>query len=181
MERIDRIYDGLLVLRFRGGDHKALDILVKRHHIHLCNHAFWYVGDKDLAKDIVQDSWMKAIKKINNLKNPDKFSSWMMTIVTRKSLDVLRKVKWERSQQRENSRSGKNHDLGSKEDERPEMMTKLKKGIKELSADHQLVLRLFYIQEYTMNEIGSILEISPGAVKSRLYHAREKLKTLVKQ
>lgn len=180
MEKIDRIYDGLLVLRFRGGDPKAIDLLVKRHHNRLCTHAYWYAGDMDLAKDIVQDCWIKAIGKIKKLENPDKFGSWMMTIVTRKSLDVLRKRNQERGAKEEIFKAEKSDKTGSMEDQRSVLLAKLKTGIDKLNPDHQIVLRLFYVQEYSMNEISGILNISPGIVKSRLFHAREKLKTLIK-
>jgi RNA polymerase sigma-70 factor (ECF subfamily) len=56
----------------------------------------------------------------------------------------------------------------------------IKTAIKQLSADHRLILRLFYLEEHSLLEIGSILELSVGTVKSRLFHAREKLKSLLK-
>ena len=53
-------------------------------------------------------------------------------------------------------------------------------AISELSENQQMVLRLFYKEDYSLNEMSDILEISVGTVKSRLFHAREELKTILK-
>ncbi|GGD36992.1 RNA polymerase sigma factor [Muriicola marianensis] len=180
MEKLDRIFDGLLVLKFKGGDQKAMDILIKRHQKRLLSQARWYTGDAESAKDIVQDSWIKAMRKIHRLKDPNKFGSWMMTIVTRQSVDVLKKEQKELGRKKEIGRSGVPGATETKSDQRKQLLLKLKLAIEELKTDHQMVLRLFYLQEYSLREISEILKISPGTVKSRLYHAREKLKTVLK-
>ena len=45
-----------------------------------------------------------------------------------------------------------------------------------LNKQHKTVLSLYYLEEMSIAEVAEILDISPGTVKSRLYHAREKLK-----
>lgn len=59
-------------------------------------------------------------------------------------------------------------------------MHKLLRAIPELTNDLQQVLYLFYTDNYALNEISEILNISVGTVKSRLFHARGKLKTIFK-
>ncbi len=180
MEKINRIFDGLLVLQYKGGNGKAMDTLIKRYHGQLCRHAFWYTRDMDMAKDIVQDCWQKALGNINKLKDPNKFGSWMMTIVTRRSLDVLNKIKRERTLKEDIRLVMETPSQESGGNLNTELLNQLKAGIQSLSIEHQMILRLFYLQQYSMNEISEILEISSGTVKSRLYHAREKLKTYLK-
>ncbi len=180
MEKLDRIYDGLLVLKFKGGDQKAIETLINRHQKRLLSQAYWYTRDSELAKDIVQDSWIKAIGKIRKLRDPNKFGSWIMTIVTRHSLDLLKKKQQELGKKKEIWNTGGTGPLESGKEQNLELMSILKLAIEELSPDHQLVLRLFYLQEFTLKEISEILNLSAGTVKSRLYHAREKLKTLIK-
>ncbi len=60
------------------------------------------------------------------------------------------------------------------------VLQKLQLMIRVLPKDQQVVLRLFYTEEYSLKEISEILEISVGAVKSRLFHARERLKISLK-
>lgn len=60
------------------------------------------------------------------------------------------------------------------------VLQKLQLMIRVLPKDQQVVLRLFYTEQYSLKEISEILEISVGAVKSRLFHARERLKISLK-
>jgi RNA polymerase sigma-70 factor (ECF subfamily) len=77
------VFDELLVLQYQSGDQKALDLLVKRYHAKLCRHAFWYTKDLDGAKDVVQESWRVIVNKMDGLRDPRAFESWVMSIVTR--------------------------------------------------------------------------------------------------
>jgi len=173
----DRIFDALLVLQYKAGDKKALGMLVKRHHFRFCSHANWYLKDTDASKDVVQDCWVIIIKKLGNLRDPNSFSSWAMRIVTRKSIDFLKqnKTKNEKLKQFQFSNSE-----DTVKDDKIGVIIKLQQTIKRLPNDQQIVLRLFYTQDYSLQEISDILDISVGTVKSRLYHAREKIKTILK-
>jgi len=152
--------------------------LVNRHHKKLCRHAYWYVHDFDTSKDIVQDCWGTIINKLHGLKDPNAFGSWAMRIVTRKSLDFLNRD----SRKRENLKQHcPNNDQEDIEENRTTEIGLLKKAIWTLSEDQQVVLRLFYTEDYSLKEITTILDISLGTVKSRLFHAREKLKTIIKK
>ncbi|MGB5499335.1 MAG: RNA polymerase sigma factor [Maribacter sp.] len=172
----NKIFDALLVLQYQSGDKKALGMLVKRHHNRFCNHANWYLHDLDASKDVVQDCWGIIFNKLVNLRDPNSFSSWAMRIVTRKSIDYLK----QKITKREKLKQYQYTNLeGTKNEENTEII-KLQQAIKSLPNNQQIVLRLFYTQEYSLIEIGNILDISVGTVKSRLFHAREKLKTIYK-
>jgi RNA polymerase sigma-70 factor (ECF subfamily) len=175
MKNSKKIFDGLLVMRYQTGDSRALAILVKRYQSDFCRYACWYTHDIEMARDVVQDSWSIIIAKLGTLKNPDSFRSWAMRIVTRKAQDQLRSSGRIRSLKKQHYPIIE--DGGAEEELRAEQIKRLHVAIKELNFDQQLVLRLFYTQEYSLKEISTILEISVGTVKSRLYHAREKLKS----
>lgn len=172
----NKIFDALLVLQYQSGDKKALGMLVKRHHNRFCSHANWYLSDLDASKDVVQDCWGIIMNKLSNLRDPNSFSSWAMRIVTRKSIDNLRQNKTKREKLRQYQYTN----LEVTYNEENTEIIKLRQAIKSLPNDQQIVLRLFYTQEYSLIEIGHILDISVGTVKSRLFHAREKLKTILK-
>jgi RNA polymerase sigma-70 factor (ECF subfamily) len=53
-------------------------------------------------------------------------------------------------------------------------------AIKSLPTEQQMVLKLFYVEDYALKEISELLKISVGTTKSRLFHAREKLKQQLK-
>lgn len=173
----NKTFDGLLVLQYRSGKKQALGLLVKRYHKKLCRHSFGYTHDIDASKDIVQDSWSTIIHKLDSLREPNLFGSWAFRIVTRRSLDFVRKKK------REIEKVNSYPDLQNEDDAKVDKESDIKRlqlMIQVLPKDQQVVLRLFYTEEYSLKEIAEILEISVGTVKSRLFHAREKLKTILK-
>ncbi|MBT8183777.1 MAG: RNA polymerase sigma factor [Eudoraea sp.] len=177
MRDTEKIFDALLVLQYQSGKKKALSILVKRYHVKLCWQAYWYTQDLDISQDIAQDSWAVVIRKIGSLRDPNKFGSWVLRIVTRKSIDYLKNHKRQRDHlktvKRENS-------MEVSLDHRETELAHVRKAIRELPRNQKEVLRLFYTEGYTLKEIGNILDISEGTVKSRLFHAREKLKRILK-
>jgi len=171
------IFDALLILQYKTGDNKAIELLVKRHQKKLLKQAFWYVQDKQIAKDIVQESWSVILRKLYQLKDPNQFRSWAMKITTRNALDFLRKQKIDLEKRKALQPIVTNNTDPTK---REEQIIRLRKAIRELPQNAQEVLRLFYIEEYSLTEIGEILNIAVGTVKSRLFHAREKLKKIIK-
>ena len=173
----NKIFDALLVLQYQSGDKRALGMLVKRHQNRFCSHANRYLSDLDAAKDVVQDCWSIIINKLGSLRNPNSFSSWAMRIVTRKSIDFLKHNKTRREKLKQYQYTNLE---GTNNEEKDTEIIKLQQAIRSLPNDQQIVLRLFYTQEYSLIEISDILDISVGTVKSRLFHAREKLKTIIK-
>lgn len=181
MNKPEKIFDGLLVLQCQKGDKKAFSLLVKRWHAKLCKQAFFYTKDIDVSKDIAQDSWNVIIKRIASLKEPNSFGSWALTIVNRKAIDWFRQHKKNENKLHtyyENSKVNYDTDNNNNSDGGNSKI--VLKAIKKLPENQQIILRLFYVEEYSILEISKILNISKGTVKSRLFYAREKLKSIVK-
>ncbi|WP_103067943.1 RNA polymerase sigma factor [Aquimarina sediminis] len=179
MTDINKTFDSLLVLQCQSGSKKAVPILVKRWHAKLCKQAYWYTRDLEVSKDIAQDSWSTIFLKIGTLKDANCFGNWALTIVTRNAIDWLRKHKKEieglDSYREGNANVIEDNDCKSQNDSEL-----LRSMIKKLPNNQQLVLNLFYIEEYSIKEISDIINVSTGTVKSRLFTAREKLKTILK-
>ena len=181
MKPSKKIEDSWLVTQYCNGHQKAMAVLVKRWHIRFCKRAYTYTYDVDIAKDIAQDAWITILKNIHTIEHPDKFGSWGLTIVTKKSIDWYRKSK--RVQEKKEEILLEENELIKEEKdvfENQLVKEKLKVAIISLSEEQQNVLKLFYIESYGIMEISEILHISKGTVKSRLYYAREKLKTILK-
>lgn len=188
MKSAERVFDGLLVLQCRSGDKKAYSLLVKRWHQKFCKQAYWYMKDINLAKDVAQESWTVIFKKLNTLSDPNSFGSWALSIVNRKAIDALRKD----SRRNENLKSYYEDVKNNDQHETNKNITNdnnptnsgdskiIMRAIKELPDNQQVVLQLFYVEEYPVLEISKILNISKGTVKSRLFYAREKLKSILK-
>jgi RNA polymerase sigma factor (sigma-70 family) len=172
----DKSIDSWLVLQTRAGNKKALRLLVKRWYKKLYKQACWYTKDMDVAKDIVQDCWTIIIKKIDGLKDNASFGSWALSIVTRKSIDSLRKEQREfNNLERYYDSNSRTHHNTNFDDSSENLIGKLRASIKELPVQNQVVLHLFYLEELSIRQISDVLILPEGTVKSRLYNAREKL------
>ena len=185
MSKPEKIFDGLLVLQCQNGQKKAFSLLVNRWHAKLCNQAYFYTKDIDTAKDIAQESWRIIIKKIHRLKEPNNFGAWALTIVNRKAIDWLRyqkrnrekfKVYHQNIQADYDRRIAENTIKDNHIDTDKNTADIILKTIKKLPENQQIILRLFYVEDYSIREIAAILTLSKGTVKSRLFYAREKLK-----
>ena len=179
MGKPDKIVDSLLVISYKAGNKKALDLLVRRWNGKLCAHVFGYVKDWALAKDITQDTWGSVLGKIHMLRDTNSFGSWAMTIAGRKALDTLSKHKkikkevkkkfWEEQTSQDKVDDGKENKI-----------KKIKTVMETLPLEQKMVLKLFYLQEYSLKEISDITNASVNTVKTRLFRAREKIKDELK-
>ena len=179
MDKTDFIKDSWLVEQYLSGHKKALSLLVKRWHLKFCKQAYWYTNDFDLAKDLAQESWTVVIDKLHTLKEPDRFGSWGLSIVNRKSIDWIRKNK-KTKERLELYKLSTQLDNDYETVTGNESSNTIIKAIKDLSENQQIVLKLFYLESYSLNEISKLLNVSKGTVKSRLFYARENLKTIIK-
>ena len=177
--KTDKRTDAKLVEAFQSGNKEALTTLVKRWHLTFCKKAFWLVKDADVAKDIAQDTWQTIIAKIGNLEDTNSFSSWAFRIVYSKSLDVLRKKNVERFKQEEYAKD--QNVIEEDNNDNTTLKKNLLQAIQNLPEQQELVIKLFYLEEYSLKEISKTLHISVGTAKSRLFYAREKLKLILKE
>lgn len=173
----DKRLDASLVKAYQSGNKEALATLVKRWHLIFCNKAFWLVKDADLSKDIAQDTWQTIINKMVTLKDASSFGSWALRIVYSKSLDALRLKSKERLQQY--TLSKEQIVVPEVEDDEFALKDKLINAIQNLPEQQQIVIKLFYLENYSLKEISNALVITEGTAKSRLFYAREKLKSVL--
>jgi len=176
--RTDKHIDAKLVEAYQAGNKEALAGLVKRWHLMFCKKAFWIVKDADLSKDIAQESWQIIINKINTIKDTSSFGSWALRIVYSKSLDHLRTTSRERD--RLKALANEQNTIINEPEDNESVKKQLLKAVKKLPEQQQSVVRLFYTEDYSLKEISKLLNISVGTTKSRLFHAREKLKLILK-
>lgn len=174
----DSQIDTELILDYQSGNKKALAELVKRWHLIFCQNSYWIVKDASLSKDIAQDSWQTIMVKLPTLQKPSSFKSWAFRIVYTKSIDALRRQQLNRIN--ENEYKKENVLVIDDADDLSDLKRNLLHSIKRLPEPQQVVLRLFYTEGYSLKEISTLLQISIGTTKSRLFHAREKLKLILK-
>lgn len=170
-----------LVIQIQNGDNSAFDELY-----HLTSkRAFFvakeFVKNEDDAEDILQDSYIKALAKINELEKPETFVSWFNRIVANKSKDYIKKKKPSLFECDEDETyeviADENTTFSPEENvDKEDLRKTVMQALDELSEDKKACIVMMYYEENSIGEIARCLEIPEGTVKTRLYHGRNELR-----
>jgi len=176
------IEDELLILRCQDGEREALSALVNRWQPRLRAFAWRLTGERETARDVVQDCWMAIVRGLKRLDDPACFRTWAYRIVRNKCADWTRR----RSVQRGADRVLAGSSLASGEGEgtdahEAEEISALRKAMDELSEDQRAILSLHYLDGLSVRAIGETLGVPEGTVKSRLFHARVQLRGVLER
>jgi RNA polymerase sigma-70 factor (ECF subfamily) len=181
--------DAGFVARCRRGDTEAFAVLVRRHQKKMLNVAFRMIGDHDEACDVVQEAFLSAYRAIGKFRGDARFSTWLCGIVLNHSRSHLtQKVARTRREagSLDDPVKSKNGSFlnepcfqeGSIVErlEKRELDEKVQDCIGSLDGEQREVLVLRDIQGFSYEEIGIMLKLPEGTVKSRLFRARNALK-----
>ncbi len=175
----DRVLDGYLVVLIQGGSREAFDRLAHRWTPRLVRFITRTVGRPELARDIVQETWIGAIRGLKRLTDPAQFPSWIYSIARKKCVDMIR---FNQRQRRLVASAQAAAHLDAAIDQggcAPGDAVDLAAAIARLSPEQRDVVNLFYGEDLRVEEIAAVLEVPIGTVKSRLHHARESIKKLI--
>ena len=134
--------------------------------------AYFLTGDNEAIKDIAQESWHTIIRKLDTLRDPSRFGIWVSKIVKGKSVDWIRKQQRHRNIFSELKYSD---NIKIEAEVVDEGVTILRSALKQLAPEQRLIISMHYLDQLSVNGISEVLEIPAGTVKSRLFHARNKL------
>ena len=161
--------DQLLVMDAQDGSAEAMEKLVKRWQKRLWQHALRLTGDETAAWDVTQSAWYDIIRRLRRLHDPASFRAWAYKITTCKSIDWIKKKSRMRSIPQETLET-------LTVEQKPE--TGVDELLEQLDIGKRAILSLYYFEKLSISEIGEVLRIPAGTVKSRLYTARHALKVL---
>jgi RNA polymerase sigma factor (sigma-70 family) len=144
--------------------------------------AYSVIKDRYLAEDVVQETFIKAYKKIDTIEDIEKMGAWLSAIAARTAIDFLRSEKRKNLVLADESiieqMNGHCATSMNTEEEVDARLFKddLNRSMEQLSAEYQAVLVLKVEHGLKENEIASLLQLKSATVKTRLYRARKKLK-----
>ena len=176
-----------LVARAQNGDTEAFNPLVYKYQQKIYNLIYRKVGDRETAEDLCQEVFLKAWQALPNFKEQSVFYTWLYQIAFNCSIDYIRKRNRQRVLRFEELPQNADDTLQMTELQ-PSPCTILEKeelGHVIRKATHQLPLSqrsAFYLrhwEELPIKEIALRLGKSEGTVKTYLYHARRKLRSLL--
>jgi RNA polymerase sigma-70 factor (ECF subfamily) len=172
----ERALDEYLVSLSQAGSIEALDSLARRWTPRLLRYAARVLGGSgeaaEMARDVVQETWVGAIRGLRRLRDPAQFPAWIYGIATRKCADAIRANTRRRRLDARAAAGDAGHEASLALEHRIDLATATR-GLPPL---HRAVVHLFYREDLSVEEIASILRIPAGTVKSRLHHAREALR-----
>lgn len=186
--------DAVFIMRCLAGNADAFGVIVGRHQDKMLNMAYRITSDYQEALDAVQDAFLTAYKNLGKFKGESLFSTWLASIVINHAKNRVRK-----------KGRLKKHECSSIDDplinekgsiaiepadrgptpldslQKNELDMKVQECIGALDEDQRVVIVLREIEEYAYEEIGGMLGLPDGTVRSRLFRARALLKECLKK
>jgi RNA polymerase sigma-70 factor (ECF subfamily) len=181
-----------LIGQVLSGDSAAFGEIVERHEDRLYNTIYRLVGSADDARDLLQDTFVKAYEKLDDFRGGSSLYTWLFRIAVNTSLSHRRRRKWVQmgapAGDDDPNPGNAVADTAAVDPADPliaaETETLVQEAINSLDDEHRTVVVLRDIQHCDYHEIADILEVPPGTVKSRLHRARmmlrERLEPLLK-
>ncbi|MFG1690588.1 RNA polymerase sigma factor [Gemmatimonadota bacterium] len=171
-----QLREALLVLRCQAGDEGAFSDLFDRFSHPTLRYLEGLLG-VDAAADAQQEVWLAVYRGISRLTNPGAFRTWLYQITRHRAIDILRKEKRES----ELLAAVMNEEPVSPEEPANSLLESwdrrsLEAGLAQLSTPHREVLLLRFWEEMGYADIALISGCSVGTVRSRLHHAKRRLR-----
>lgn len=181
--------DAELVTAVRQGDATAYRGLVERYQERIFTLVYGVVRDREEARDVTQDIFVRAFRSINSCREPARFKGWLLSIAMNTAVDATRRTGSRPS-------AGPNSDVilsaaageteGSVHEDTPgrryevgAMYQELLKVLDTLPSDQKQVLLLRELEGLSYREIAEITQSAEGTVMSRLYYARRRLREVL--
>jgi RNA polymerase sigma-70 factor (ECF subfamily) len=166
-----------------NGNVNAFAFLVERYKSMVFTLCIKIVKNREEAEEISQDVFVKAYTNLKNFKGESKFSTWIYKIGYYASLDAVKRNN--RQINTDTIDEIYDGDIGILQDalfylEEKERKSIIKKALLKLNEDEQIILTLYYFEEMPLKEISKIVNLSLDNIKVKLFRARKKLATILK-
>jgi len=193
-ERIEwaRLSDQEVVLQAREGREAAYRELIRRYERPIFALIFRMVRDRELAEDLSQETFVKALNAIGSYRPEFKFSSWIFKIANNASIDHLRRRELDTL-----SLEGSPHaatpeamqatalQIGNREEspleavEARELGSAIEAAIGRLRPEYRSCILLRHVEGRAYEEIAEILDLPLGTVKTYIHRARNELRQML--
>ena len=170
----------LPVSQARAGEPAAWDALFRRYQLPLYVYVFELVRDEQAALDVVQETFIAAVRHLGGLREDGKFGSWLFGIAHQKVIQRWRKrteILFDEIPELPDEFEEAPDDLLIRREQETEFMQLLN----QLPPPHRSVLLLHFVEDFSLEEIARITETQLGTVKSRLHYAKKTLRKLVEE
>lgn len=177
-EAVVEITDASLVKRARRGDSVAFEFLVRRHYRAAYAVALAILQNGMDAEDVCQDAFIRALERLNDCRQSEKFVAWLLQIVRNRARNYLDYRRVRTASPLDTTVVASSHHP-DRDVERSELRGTLEEAIGQLSEIQRQVVLLHDLEGWKHREIGEMLKISDGAARQHLFAARRKLRELL--
>lgn len=180
--------DESLMTKYQSGDVRAFEILLTRHKKPIFNFILRYVGRKDIAEDLLQETFLRVIKGSGAYERQAKFTTWLYTIARNLCVDNSRRQKHRRHQSLDAPMTTSD-DSGSLMDIVPgnemasdrntinaQLHGRMHAAIAGLGEEQREVFLMREFLDMPFKEIADVVGVPENTVKSRMRYALEKLR-----
>ena len=167
--------DAILVQRARRGDAAAFEALVRRHYRAAYAVALAVLGNAMDAEDVTQDAFVRAVERMDEVREPERFKGWLLQIVRNRSRNY-RGYRRLRTARPLDSVSAAAPENPATDTERAELRGALQSALAELSELQRQVVLLHDLEGLKHREIAESLGISEGMSRQHLMTARRALR-----
>ncbi|MCY4527439.1 MAG: sigma-70 family RNA polymerase sigma factor [Chloroflexi bacterium] len=170
-----------LVDRSRDGDLSAFNAIVERYQSQVYNVSARILGDRHLAEDVAQETFIKAHRSLNGFRGGS-LRAWLLRIASNLSLDATRSRKRRPAESLEEAGERPGFFVPSEgpgpeqEALRGELRETIQECIMSLPADQRAVVALVDVQGLSYDEAAEVIGSAVGTVKSRLARGRRRLR-----
>jgi RNA polymerase sigma-70 factor (ECF subfamily) len=171
-----------LIERARRGDRAAAEALIRAQQQSLFAYMLRMSGRHDVAEDITQEAFVRALANLDRFDTRYRFSTWLFTIAKRLHMNLCDRrrpifdtdalTSWRCPRPRAEHSAGLRDGLAHVRDE-------LQAGLEELPARQREILILFHQQDWPIALIARHLNMPEGTVKSHLHRGRRRLRALL--
>lgn len=183
-----------LVSRYRDGEQRAFELLVKRYQRKVYGLAFGIVHNPEDAMDISQEAFVKVHRYLDKFQGSASFYTWLYRIVVNLCIDHLRRagrsysVEYDDAIDRSQGVLAASDIVPSRQGTDPrqalgdkETLKHISDGLAQLSVNHRAVIVMRELEGLSYKEMAKIMECSKGTIMSRLFHARKRLQAYLLQ
>jgi RNA polymerase sigma-70 factor (ECF subfamily) len=166
----------MLVEACLRGDRSAFDELVERYEGTLFNAAYRITGSVEDAMDATQSAFVNAYEKLHTFDPSHRFFSWIYRIACNQALNLVGRRRTQRELDVDTPSNGVDPEAACGDNQTLDF---LQRALLELPPQYRVVIVLKHLQGFSYREIGEFLEIPEKTVKSRLFTARQHLRSIL--
>jgi RNA polymerase sigma-70 factor, ECF subfamily len=171
-----------LVMRARGGDAAAFASLVRRHSRAAYAVALSVLANRGDAEDVCQDAWVRALERLDDCRQPDRFAGWLLRIVRNRALNHLEYRRVRRAEDLESAFGVEGPPGGgdaSRGIEQARLRERLERALREIPDAQREVLLLHDLTGWDHRAIAGSLGITENLCRQRLFQARTRMRKLL--